>query len=103
MTHEEIMAIPIENVEESEWEDNGSIFIFFELNGISCYFEVFCSEDDVYSPSMISYGGKKFCRYCKQKETYCPKLEAHRETIFERVIQSKPIRLNWLYREYTFH
>jgi len=99
MTHEEIMAMPIENVKEYESVDGSSISISFDLNRIHCWLGIDFSKDNGYSAGGISYGRTILCPYCKLNETFCPKLKAHKTTLFERVVQSNSIRLNWLYRE----
>lgn len=103
MTHDEIMKSPIENVEETEWKRLGSIFISFDIDGITCRCEAHLSKDNVYVITRIFTGVFASSRpSSKQEKIFCSKLNEHRRTIFERVIQSKPIRLNWLFRAYTF-
>lgn len=102
MTHDDIMKLPIENVEEIEWAGGSTIDIWFDLNGIRCFFVAHRGTNNAYSPTVISYGLGKFCPYCNQEESHCLLLNTYKEIIFERLIESNSIRLNWLYRECRF-
>lgn len=106
MTHDEIMAMPIEHVSEKTYVDgNGMIEILFHIEGYVFRFFVIDTDKEYYFGGIYHDRESKPCLFCKGtwgEQIKCKVLENEeiKSLLFERLIQSKPIRLNWLYRVY---
>lgn len=100
MTFEEIITLPIKDVSERSFHD-GSVCIWFTIDNHVFYIDVIQSKHK-FKVSSISHDRiEKECPLCLQKgRRSCFVLNQHRKDFFQTLIQSKPLRLPWLYREY---
>ena len=103
----QVKELLIEHIRE-ETLPTGSICIHFDIYNFSYTFYV--HHRDVIDQGTFFLGTKvyhnvakkKKCPFCKKRYTdSCTFLSKHSSTLFERLIKSNAIRLNWLFREYT--
>ena len=93
---------PIENI--SQKEDDGSIDIYFTIADFS--FVAGVSKPFEGSPKHrvggVFHLQRGECPLCKQYEysNKCSVLERRIESLFEKLISTNSLRLEWLYREY---
>ena len=103
MTHDEIMALPIEDISERD-HVNESITIRFKIHGIFFHFHISKVETGPFFPNGVYHSNtSQPCSFCdgNPKEIdRCEALSTHRYTLFQRLIHAQPLRLHWLYREY---
>ena len=102
MTHEELMLLPIECVEEKVFSDK-SMWISFNLKKFRMVLNLHHIQDNQYKiRDVVHYFQHNDpCPFCQK--AFIPKclvLNKHREILFQRLIETPSIRLEWLYRSY---
>lgn len=102
MTHEELMKLSIEKLEEVELF-NGSIRFDFILNGIQMRMNTHLIKENLFAIGSVFHHHKidGECPLCGMGSMQkCSVLEECREEFFQRLIAFPHIRLGWVYRSY---
>lgn len=104
MTFEEIIALPIKDIREDTFKD-GSVYIWFEIENHTFFVHAnsYTQTQNNLIVSSITHDKKeKKCPVCLQKDKrMCQVLNQYLADFFQWLIEQKPLRLHWLYRDYT--
>ena len=103
MTFEELIALPIKNIREQTFE-SGSVYIWFEVENQVFFIFSNLSTKNRLVVSTITHDKKtEKCPVCRKKSdgfSDCSVINRHRKRFFQWLIEQKPLRLSWLYRDY---
>ena len=101
MTNEEFMALSIECIgeEPDRW---GNINLVFKIKDFWFYLHAYGTKSkSIFSISpWVRHDQAGFCPLCGSEGRDCRELSVHVDTLFHELIQSKNLRLLWLFREY---
>ena len=104
MTHDEIMDLSIQNIEEEEitsYFKPGSLRIRFTIDAHEFYIGVLKSENTFILQSIMHRQRFNHCPFCNGIfEHKCSVLDEHKLALFERLIEANHLRLIWLNRQY---